>query len=95
MKNIVFVLLILCPNMDIIRTTIYDFSALKKKKKKKKILEKNTICFQFCLQMRKKRKNRQLVAFFEKSKKKVKILQVFPQFFELFLAFVFAFEGKN
>jgi hypothetical protein len=34
MKNIGLFLLILCPNMDIIRPTIYDFSALKKKKKK-------------------------------------------------------------
>jgi cytosine/uracil/thiamine/allantoin permease len=31
MKNSAFFVLILCPNMGIIRTTIYDFSALKKK----------------------------------------------------------------
>ena len=44
--------------------------------------EKTLFFYRFCLQMRKKQKNRNLVAYFEKSEKNVKILQVFPQFFE-------------
>jgi hypothetical protein len=44
--------------------------------------------------MRKKRKNRHLIAYFEKSEKNVKILHVFPQFPEFF-GFLFCILGQK
>ena len=44
-KSLGLFLLILCPNMDIIRTTIYDFSALTKEKQFLEKNRKNTIFF--------------------------------------------------
>ena len=79
--------------MDIIRTTIYDFPALKKKTFLKKT-EKTLFFFQFCPQMRKKRKNRHLVAYFEKSEKKRQNFAGFPSIFRFF-GFVFCILGQK
>ena len=80
MKNKCVCLLTLCPNTGIIRThDIYDFSALKKNKKKfLKKTEKTLFFYRFCPQMRKKRKNQILYAYFEKSEKKRQNFADFP-----------------
>ncbi len=68
---------IACPNIDIIRTNIYDLLPLKKQDK-----------FLLFLSMLptnvKKLKNQNLVAYFEKSGKNVKHLQIFLKLFEFF-----------
>jgi hypothetical protein len=61
--------------------------------KKKKILEK-TLFFSILPTNEEKRENRHLVAYFEKSEKNVKILQVFPQFFRIFWLFLLHFWAK-
>ena len=89
-KKLVFFLFILCSNMGIIRTTIYDFSALKKKKKIIEKNRKNTIIFSFCPQMMKKRKNRQKSSFsciLWKIWKKRQNFTCFPSIFRLFWLF--------
>ena len=56
-------------------------------------LQKKTLLFsvfyRFCPQMLKKQKNHNLVAYFEKYEKNVKILQILCQFFDFFFALFF------
>ena len=91
MKNIVFLLLILCPNMDIIRTTIYDFSALKNFFEKNR---KSTVFFSILPTNEEKTKNRHLVAYFEKPEKKRQNFAGFPSIFRIFWLFVLHFRAK-